>query len=313
MGPAGEHVTVPIASANLMSDTKSAASDPLSEHMASANLASEKPAGIDLSRYPIDGQGRVLRFFQDRPVLRQLGAVFASGAAQLVALAAMEGVRSHFETALDRAHGEFVSQFPGTELLLRDAGLEQLRQNYQAALAEFSYPKNARAFGQIWTAALTPSHRVEAALHEVDERLTTLRVQPQDVQALIEAGQAYEEAMCDLQDRISQYLEPLPAMAEDLGQRAAGLQNTGKEAERKFWTLIQSAVGIGATMAGVDNPIWHLYSVGRTLESLGDRMNSLSQQVSSRATEYQRTFDQLHEQLTELGGQLNTLQTTKPR
>ena len=119
-----------------------AAGEPPSALEADASArGSVKPPGIDLSRYKADGEGPVLRFLRERTVLERGATVVATAVARFIALDEIESVQTSFESALDGAHREFVTQFPDTRALLHDAGLDQLRQNYEAALAKLETPK----------------------------------------------------------------------------------------------------------------------------------------------------------------------------
>jgi hypothetical protein len=278
-----------------------AASTPPSSSGAAVAEGSVKPPSIDLSRYPADGEGSVLRFFRERPVLGQLGSVVTSAAAAIAAAGTMDKAQAQIESSVDQAHSEFVSKFPDTKTILHEADLDQLRQRYDEALAKVQTPENARIFGQIMTAALTPSKDFEAASHEMQERLTSLHAKPQDVEAFREAADAYEQAMCDVQQKLGQYLQPLPAIATNIGERAIGLQDVGKQTKRTFFSLVQSVLGLPIA----ETQLWPVYSAGRALEDIGNRMNAFAGEINERTLAYQRLHDELNRRLTTVGTQIN--------
>jgi hypothetical protein len=263
-----------------------------------------KPLGIDLSRYPADGEGAVLRFLRERPVLGQLGSVVTGAAAAIAAAGMMDKAQAHIESSVDQAHSEFVSKFPDTRTIVSDADLDGLRHRYEEALAKVRTPENARIFGQIVTVALTPDKDVEAASREMETRLKKLHAKPQDVESFLKAAHAYEDAMCDVQQKLSEYSQPLPAIAANVSQRAVGLQDVGKDTKRTFFSLVQSVLGLPVA----ETQLWPVYSAGRALEDIGNRMNAFAGEINERTVSYQRLHEELDKRLTNVGTQINTLQ-----
>lgn len=289
-----------------------------------------------LSEYPADKELSVVRFFKDRPVLRQVGLTAASNAVALfqivlsdyiaahcgkanaaVCSAMEEAVTAttpsvplipnprqvlelHFNGALTNAYKEFAAKFPDIRSLSTDLRLDACRAAYNAALAKLQEPSNAKVLGATMV-ALAPPQNQAAVWQEVQKRLSTVKLASGATGSYGQAAAAYIDAMAELMTRLARHSKGLPEIADEIRRRSDALHRAGEETEEAFRMLIPFALPVPLGFYALsDLHIW-----AATFTRYGDSLGALAVELRGRADEYERMSATLDEELIRVSEEMN--------
>lgn len=287
----------------------------------SASKSAIKVSKIDLSDYPPDKEGLVSRFFKN-DTLQKLTAGVSLGrdALSMAGQAAggwieeaiqtiTEPIQSHFARALDEAQREFRERFPDANSLLRHWEIDRHRKAYEAAAAKLRIPDQVRLGAKVLL-AFTPDKDLDAASHEMEQRLANVGTRPEERRNHQDSGAAYEDAMINLLAEMSEYEVLLPTIDEDIAKRALVLQHAAHDLEAAFWSVIQSPA---ALVPVIYYESFDIYRVAGIFQRLSGNMAGFAAEINSRTAEYQRVRDSLDEQLLRVRAQLNASGAAVPR
>jgi hypothetical protein len=281
-----------------------------------------KVADIDVSDYPPKGQGPVTGRLPNASLLGPL--VSGAQLTQMFASLAAEGadaetkrtiekfitpIQAHFKEALEAARKEFLAKFPNAGSVRQASGVDRHRVAYDAAAAKLRVPENAKVAAAILIAMAKEKDR-EEAFRIFGPKLERAGIRPADLKAFQDVGTVYETKLVDLRERLEKLEAPLPAMAADIGRRAAVLQRAGQHLAEAFWGVINSPLGLFYVVYYQAMRIHYLSTV---FQGLGDRMAAFAEEVRSLVGGYERMEEELDEELIRVGNQLNDFQVPSPR
>lgn len=272
------------------------------------DLASAEPKStikLNLADYPPDREGRITRFFKDRPVLKQLSSVGVTLTAQYAKNKAFELVQSHFESALDKARKDFQRSFPEAVSLSRNARIDDRRKAYYAALAKLSAPDRRRKL-VIVLAAIGPEKGIDARLRAAEEYLASLGdTTAVDIKNYRAAAEAYENDMIDVVTELAKYRGTLtPDIVSDIRKRASVLQGASQNLADTFWSIM------GSPLAGfplVYYESWDIYFVSEIFKDLASHVGGFATEIEARRIEYEDLDQLLDEELVKVANQLNRI------
>jgi hypothetical protein len=293
---------------------------------------------LNLSEYPADKDLPIVRFFKDRPVLRQVGLTAASneaeffqtvlsdyiqahcGGANVDLCTAMtetlnpnisipllpripnprQLVESHFDEALMSAYKEFAVKFPDIRSLSTDLRLDECRAAYNAALAKLQEPSRAMVWGGTMV-ALNPPQNQAAVWQQVQQRLSTVKLASGAIGGYGQAAAAYIDAMAELMTRLAKHSEGLPAIGDEIGRRSAALERAGDETEQAFQMLLPFVLPVPLGFYAISD--LHLWAAAFT--RYGESLGALSADLRGRADEYQRMSAALDKELIKVSEEMN--------
>jgi hypothetical protein len=213
----------------------------------------------------------------------------------------IEPIQSHFRSALDEARTDFRAQFPDAATLARNAGIDQLRDAYYAALRALRAPDARRTLLMASAILFTSDKDRAAAVRLVEQGLATTGNRADDLRTYADAGAAYQTAMIDLQVLVSTYQAKLPDIAGYVRRRAAVLHSAGADLEEVFWAVIRSPA-TALPVAYYES--FGIYRVSKVFQGLGDHMTHFSREINDRANGYQRLWDEVDKQILLVDKQL---------
>ncbi|MBR0776801.1 hypothetical protein JQ625_18350 [Bradyrhizobium diazoefficiens] len=294
------------------------------------------PPKFTLSEYPPDKELSIVRFFKDRPMLRQVGLTAATNAVALFQIvlsdyiashcgganaelcSAMDEVAalsnpslpliphplqvlgSHFDGALTNAYREFAEKFPDVRSLAVDLRLDGCRAAYDAALSKLQEPSRARALGATMV-ALSPPQKQAAVWQEVQKRLSTVKLANGATGSYGQAASASIDAMAELMTRLAKHSKGLPEIADEIGRRAAALHRAGEETEQAFRMLMPFALPVPLGFYALsDLHIW-----ASTFNRYGDSLGALAAELHGRADEYEKMAAALDKELIKVSEEMN--------
>jgi hypothetical protein len=218
---------------------------------------------IDLSDYPPDRPTRVVRFFNDHPIVGQLTSVSANAAAGQLSSKLLDEVQSHFASAVEEAADELETAYPDTEDVLFDFDLDEYEQTFSA---------------------------VAAWLEETDDLAQGLP----GVEANLDAAFAYVARLEGLQEHLSQWQHELDAIHDDIERRAQILFAIARDVESAFTWMHAHLVG---ALLPVYYESFTLWSVRNTFWDLGSAVSGLAAHASRRQAAYRDLYDALDKRL----------------
>ena len=255
---------------------------------------------INLSDYPPDRGGPVTRVFKDRPVLQKAGLVGGSAAAGAVSSGMMTLVESHFAGVLKDAQKEFRATFPDAGSLKQSARIDEHRRAYEDAVKKLHAPSNIATAARAGVVFIKEKDR-EAYLRHVEKRLSQVKLAKGDFGGFRDAGEAYENALADLQAQLAKYQYGLPDIADNVRRRAEVLRRAGDNLMDAFWSTIQYTV--------VFPPAYYqtfdIYHVATVFQNLGAQVGAFAGEINSRKSEYDSLQAWLDAELINVGEQLN--------
>ncbi|MBL8590526.1 MAG: hypothetical protein JNK46_18475 [Methylobacteriaceae bacterium] len=241
------------------------------------NLAPEPPK-ITIADHPPTREGKVTRFFDDRPVLRKVGLVGGVTALNIASGKIMEKLEAHFLGALDKASKDFAAHFPGAPALAAQASLEALKSQASKSLASFMAASgrspNPKAFGNDRVAAL------RATIAWLAGRKDRAGAQQQ----FDAAATTYINAMADLVERLDALRRELAPRAADIRLRSDSLLRHGETLIALFDATMQYA----AAAPFVREQWYDVRSLGMTLRTLGEAVGSLATEMEETTRGYER-------------------------
>jgi uncharacterized protein DUF4157 len=258
---------------------------------------------IDLSDYPPDKAGPVTGVFKDGQAIGRITAGINTGL-DLASLATGKDlsllgfVEWYFTTVIEQASKELNSKFPNTKELLDMAGMPYLVNDYTAAVNKLNARRNALIFEQVM-ATFLPEKDVEAALKAARERFARAGGGEGNWENYLNAAEAYTSAIFVLQEDLGDSpWTTLPAIADDINKRSSVLLRVGADLEQIFWDLLSSPLMLTPmTYYPTLQAAFEFKHIGSVFSSLGSQLGNLATAVSSRATEYQRLWNELEETL----------------
>jgi hypothetical protein len=216
-------------------------------------------------------------------------------------------LQSYLGMELDDARQEFQEQFPAASLVRQFLAVDQYQKAYADAAAKLRVPAEKRAQLAVLL-ALTPEKDRDAVWRWRAQHLDVAGISAEDVQAFLDAGHAYENAMIEFQGQLTRYRIPLPDMASVIGQRAALLQAAGEDFARVFWAVIRVAGAFPLTAYAA----LEIYNVSDVFNSFGGRMAAFATEVNLRMEDYQRIWDSQDQLILQLEEQLTKLDPARP-
>jgi hypothetical protein len=222
---------------------------------------------IDISEFPPDKPGPVTRFFQDRPVLRQIATAGASAAAGLAAGKMLEAVQGHFEGAIEAAQSEFDDRFPLAQWLSDD--LEERTETYQAIMQWLAESKAA------------PDREKEENLR---------------------FAFGFEESLEELQYRARDEAKAIDSIYEDLRKRADALQRIQLGLEESFIWIHTHAIGALPPVYYESMTIWQVRNV---FFDLYTKLSGFAAGVYARKTNYTDFADSIGTRLGRMHTELD--------
>lgn len=259
-------------------------------------------APLDLADYPPERKGPITRFFNDRPVLGQVGRVAANSGAQYISGKMLEKVMEHFFKVLEKARADFNANFPDVAALSGKAGLDALRAAYEQRLSDLSVPRKTRVLALAFVALTTPDKDRDAALAETNRRLASVKLGPNAVPDFIAAGEEFEAGMVDVRQELARLAAPLPDIAKDIHKRAAILTMGGQALEQTFWDLMMSPL---AAFPLVYYELWSIHTVAQAFLDIGGRVSGFASEIDAREAAYRRLMDKLDADLLRVGDKVN--------
>jgi hypothetical protein len=293
---------------------------------------------LNVSEYPADKELPIVRFFKDRPVLRQVGLTAASNAVEFFQMVLSDYIQahcgganadlctamtetlnpsisipllpripnprqlveSHFDEALMNAYKEFAVKFPDIRSLSTDLRLDQCRAAYNAALAKLKEPSGAQVAAATMV-LLTPPQDRAAFWQAAQQRLSTVKLASGAIGGYGQAAAAYIEAMAELMTRLVRHGRGLPEIGDEIGRRSEALERAGDETEQAFQMLLPFAMPVPLGFyALTDLHIW-----AATFTRYGESVGALSAELHGRADEYERMRDTLDKELIKVSEEMN--------
>jgi hypothetical protein len=292
---------------------------------------------LSLSEYPPDKELSIVRFFKDRPVLRQVGLTSATNAVALFQMvlsdyiaahcgranaelcSAMEEtmalasppplplvpnprqvLEQHYNGAIEKAYKEFGEKFPDVRSLSIDLRIDACRAAYNAALGKLQEPSNAKVLGGTMV-ALAPPKQQAAVWQEVQKRLSTVKLASGATGSYGQAAAAYIDAMAELMTRVAKHSKGLPEIADEIGRRSAALHRAGEEIEDAFRMLLPFAMPVPLGFYVITD----LHTWGATINRYGDSIGALAAELKGRADEYEKTAAVLDKELIRVSEEMN--------
>jgi hypothetical protein len=217
---------------------------------------------INLSDYPPDKEGKISKFFKDRPVLEGLGTAALGAAAQAASDKMLEEVQSHFQQSLEKAKQAFEQVYPPPDSLANASEIVEAKKTYDAVMP-YVQSLNAQ-----WA-----KHYPSMSKQEIDSLVGNL-----------EGAFAYEEALLEFGKRINQLDVELPELANDIDARATALLGVARNLEDSFIWIHEHLVGAIPIMYYQSFTLW---SVKGVFESLGHGLGSFAGDIRARGRAYE--------------------------
>jgi hypothetical protein len=209
-------------------------------------------------------------------------------------------VESHFAGVLKDAQKEFRATFPDTASLKQGARIDEHRAAYEEAVKKLHAPSNIAVAARAGAVFIKEKDR-EAYLRHVEKSLSQVKLAKGDVGGFRDAGEAYENALADLQGQLAKYQFGLPDIAEDVRQRAEVLRRAGDNLMDTFWSVIQ----VTAYVPLAYYQTFDIYHIARVFQNLGDHVGAFAGKIRARISEYDRLEAWLDAELINVGEQLN--------
>jgi hypothetical protein len=294
------------------------------------------PPKFTLSEYPPDKELPVVRFFKDRPMLRQVGLTAASNAVAFFQMVLSDYIaahcgkgnadvcgalddamsvstpllpqipnprqvlEAHFDGGLTKAYKEFAEKFPDVRSLSTDLRIDACRAAYNAALAKLQEPSNAKVLGATMV-ALAPPKQQAAVWQEVQKRLSTVKLASGATGSYGQAASAYIDAMAELMTRLAKHSKGLPEIADEIRRRSAALHRAGEETEDAFRMLMPFAMPIPLGFYALSD----LHTWAATFTRYGEGLGALAAELRGRADEYETMAAALDKELIKVSEEMN--------
>jgi uncharacterized protein YukE len=172
--------------------------------------------------------------------------------------------------------------------------------NLEDAVKKLHAPSNIATAARAGVVFIKEKDR-EAYLRHVEKRLSQVKLAKGDFGGFRDAGEAYENALADLQAQLAKYQYGLPDIADNVRRRAEVLRRAGDNLMDAFWSTIQYTV--------VFPPAYYqtfdIYHVATVFQNLGAQVGAFAGEINSRKSEYDSLQAWLDAELINVGEQLN--------
>ena len=256
------------------------------------------PARIVLGEeYPADGKGPISRFFNDRPVLKKLGLIGGSMAAQQLGPQLLSAIEDHFNSSMADARKELEANYPSPAQFKAKA--EPFKQAYQASLSKLKTPSNLKAAAAV-ILALTPPRDIPTTGKFLADRISKVRSAADgSTIGYATAVEQYIDALIPLY-KAATVGQNLADIAEDIRKRGLVIKAAGDELHETFWKVLPAAAAFPLTYYA-----WlEVSNVAQAFQALGSRVLSLSIDIQARYNEYAQLENYIDAELTKVSNEL---------
>jgi hypothetical protein len=247
--------------------------------------------------YPADGKGPISRFFNDRPVLKKLGLIGGSMAAQQLGPQLLSAIEDHFNSSIADARKELEANYPSPAQIKAKA--EPFKQAYQASLSKLKAPSNLKAAAAV-ILALTPPRDIPTTSIFLEDRISKVRSAADgSTIGYATAAEQYIDALIPLH-KAATAGQSLAGIAQDIRKRGSVIKAAGDELHETFWNVLPAAAAFPLTYF----PWLEVSSVAQAFQALGARVLSLSSDIQARHNEYARLENYIDAELTRVSDEL---------
>jgi hypothetical protein len=259
-----------------------------------------EPPRVILADYPQDKEGAISKYFKDRPVLKKLGIIGGTIAAQEISSKMMSLVFDHFNDALARAGKEFDAQHPDPEQLKVQAGLDRYKRAYEAALSRVNQPSNLKA-AEMLILAFTRDRDIDKTKAYLDGQIAkVVSVADGRLSGYGKVASEYIDAMISLYRKLGTASVGLPDMASDIDKRGSVISAAGADLEQTYWKALPVVSPFPLAYfewLGVKN-------TADSFKELGGSVLSFSTHISNRLAAYTAMLNQLDGELVKVSNEM---------
>ena len=228
---------------------------------------------IDASDFPANSKSKVIRAFEDAPLMHGLKRAGANALAGYAAGKMLDAVQGHFEKEIDRAQKDLDRSFPTADQLWYDANLDDMSETFDAIMEQVSYTNYLLGYAD----------------------------HPEEIESNLQGAFDYESALGSLQETAETMRKELQPIYDDINARSRVLWAISNDLENTFAWIHTHVIG---SILPVYYESFTLWQVRGIFHDLALRMDSLAGHVYSRQSEYSALYERLDKRIDKVAPQL---------
>jgi hypothetical protein len=257
---------------------------------------------VNLADYPEDppaGESKFSRYFKDRPILKKLGLIGGTIAAQQISSMMVSEVFDHYKGVLADAGKAFEVNHPDLAQIRSKSRIDDYKRAYEKALSSVNQQTNLKA-AEAFILAFTPNRDIDKTKAFLDAQIARVAsVADGRLIGFAQAAQEYIDAMVSLYKQIAAASMDLPEIAADVEKRGKVVFGAGSELDTTFWEYAPAA----ASFPFAYYEWLNVKSLADSFITMGSSLRSFAGQISARYSEYETAMKGLDNELMKVGEQ----------